>query len=200
MDNNNEEVPPFRHFESTAGRLHHFYISEIIGPPKDYVDMIHIIRTAQPNDIIYIYLNTPGGRIDTGAQIISTMHSSGAKIITVAEGEVCSLGTMIFLCGDEMILQDHSLFMIHNHSGGATGKGHEYLAAAEGTSKWFEEMAKIVYTGFLTDDEFRLMMNGKDYWFTAEETRNRLVKYSKYLEKKAKKAKKELKKAQKEEK
>ena len=181
------EQKPFRYFEQPATlKIHHFYISDSIGEPKDYIDMIHKIKFAGSNDIINIYLNTPGGYLNTGAQIITAIRASNAHVVTHVEGEVCSLGTLIFLSGDEMVVHDGSLFMIHNHSGHAHGKGHEYLAQAAAQSKWFEGIARKAYVGFLTEEEFQDMINGKDFWFDADNVRKRLNRYVKYLSKQAK--------------
>lgn len=184
-DNTQEQSEKhFKHFEQQANaKIHHFYLSKVIAEPDNYVEMIHHIKTAGPQDLIYIYLNTSGGQVNTGVQIIAAMRMSGAHIITVVEGEVCSLGTLIFLSGDEMICQEGSIFMIHNHSSGQVGKGHEYLAQAQATAKWFEELARSTYVGFLTEDEFNRMIKGEDFWFNTTEVRKRLVKYCKYLKK-----------------
>ena len=176
--------PAVLYFEAPlAGKAHHFYLSESIGAAKDYVEMIQRIKSASPHDVIYIYLNTPGGFINTGIQIISAIKMSQAHVVTVLEGEVCSLGTLIFLHGDEMVVHDHCLFMIHNHSGGAYGKGHEYLASANATARWFEQLARDTYLGFLTEEEIKRMLAGEDFWMCSDEVRERLQHYVKHLEK-----------------
>lgn len=183
------KVKAFQYFEQpAAAKVHHFYISKLVGEPEHYIEMIHRIKFAGPHDMIYIYLNTAGGYLGTGVQLMSAMKMSNAHVVTVVEGEVCSLGTLIFLSGDEMVIQDGSLFMIHNHSSGQAGKGHEYLAQANATAKWFEEIARKTYLGFLTESEFDRMIKGEDFWMTTEEVRKRLTKYCKYLEKQAKEA------------
>ena len=186
-DNENESPKPFAYYESPTGqRVHHFYISEGVDEPAKYVDMIHRIKTAGPNDLIYIYLNTPGGRIDTGLQIISAMKSSPAHVVTVMEGEVCSLGTLIFLSGDEFIVHDHCMFMIHNYSGGTYGKGHEQVAQLEAMTREWGKLASDVYIPFLSEDELERVIQGQDLWMGSEEVRDRLQKMIKIMEKEAK--------------
>jgi len=178
------EPKRFAYYEQQINaKIHHFYLSGMILSPEHYVDMIHRIKCAGPQDLINIYLNTEGGFITTGVQLIAAMRSSPAHIITHAEGEVSSLGTMIFLSGDEMVVQDGTSFMIHNHSGGQFGKGHEYLAQASFMVKWFDEIARKIYLGFLTEDEYSSMIKGEDLWFTAGEVRKRLTKYVRHLTK-----------------
>lgn len=178
-----EPASQFVYYVSPVQRVHHFYLSKPIGEPADYIEMIHRIKRAGPNDVVYIYLNTPGGFTSTGVQIISAMRTSQAHIVTVLEGEVASLGTLIFLSGDEFVVHDHCLFMIHNFSGGTYGKGHEQVAQIEGTVKWFEKLAKQTYLPFLTEEELDRVTRGEDMWMDSDEVRRRLTRMVKILRK-----------------
>lgn len=152
----------------------HFYLSDEIGEPAEYVEMIHRIKTAGPGDMIFIHLNTPGGRLDTGIQIINAMRASQAKIVTVFDSMAYSLGTLIFLAGDEYIVHDHAMMMIHNWRGATVGKGNEQVAQLEATVKWFASLAKKIYVPFLTDEELAGVLEGKDMWMQSPEIRKRL--------------------------
>ena len=97
-DEEEKERKPYNYFEQAVqSKIHHFYISEGIGSPDKYVDMIHKIRMAGPEETVCIHLNSPGGSIDTGVQLINAMRSSQANIIASVESEACSLATMNFL-------------------------------------------------------------------------------------------------------
>ena len=183
-----------RIYESYSTRVSHFYLSDQIKEPANYIEMVHRIKTAGSDEIIYIYLNTPGGCLTTGIQIISAMAASQARIVTVLEGEACSLGSMIFLCGHEFIVNDHCLFMIHNFSGGGNnGKGHEQVAQLEATVNWFTKMAQDIYIPFLSQDELISVLNGQDIWLDSDQVRIRLVKMIKAIKKQQKDEVKRLK-------
>jgi ATP-dependent protease ClpP protease subunit len=185
IEENKEEIRIcFEH--NNPGKTFHIYLLDEIQFPKEYINIIHTIKTASPHDIIYMYLNTPGGYLDTGVQLISAMRASQAHVITVLEGTVASLGALLFLCGDEFIVNPHILLMIHNHSGGQWGKGHEYLAKAEATAKWFETIARDVYRDFLTEDELKEMLDGKDFWLQTEDVKKRLERKIKAVNKRMK--------------
>lgn len=172
-----EKKKPYKHFEQTFQFQHiHFYLSEEIGEPDAYAEMIHRILMANPNDIIFIHLNISGGRLDTGIQLINAMQNSQAKIVTILDGMAYSLGTLIFLAGDEMMVNDHCIVMFHNFRGGVVGKGHEITSQLEATVKWFTEMAKQIYIPFLSEEEFNRMLKGEDFWMRSNEIRNRLEK------------------------
>jgi len=173
---------PYTYVESMlALKIHHFYLSQSIEEPERYIDMIHKIKSAGPGETIYIYLNTPGGRLDTAMQLINAMRISQAKIVTVVEAEAHSAGTLIFLCGDEFIVHDNCSMMFHNFSGGAIGKGNEMKLQIDATVKWFSKLAKDIYYPFLSHQEIDDMINGKDLWMESEEVRKRLKKMVKIL-------------------
>jgi ATP-dependent protease ClpP protease subunit len=173
---------PYHHFESAISSTQiHFYLSQEIGQPYDYIDMMHRITTASPYDVIYIHLNTTGGRLDTGIQMINAMRNSPAKIITCLECNAFSLGTLIFLSGDEMIVNDNCMLMFHDYNGGTGGKGNEQVLQLAATNKWFTSLLKSVYVPFLTDDEVDRILRGEDIWMTSPEVKKRLNRMIKTL-------------------
>lgn len=187
-----EQKQPFTYYESSMSlKMHHIYLSEGIDEPEKYVEMIHRIKSANPGEVIYIYLNTPGGRLDTAIQIINAMRVSQAKIVTVVEAEAHSAGTMIFLCGDEFIVHDNCSMMFHNFSGGTYGKGNEMKLQIDATTRWFNKLAKDIYYPFLSHQEIDNMIDGKDIWMESEEIRKRLKKMVKILAGEKKKQTKE---------
>lgn len=172
-----EEIKPYHYYEQTLQKkIHHFYLSSQIVEQHHYVDMIHKIHNAGPEEAIYLHLNTPGGYLTTGVQMLNAMRASNAHIIASAESHVASLGTLLFLAADEYIVHDHSFMMFHNYSGGVSGKGHEQLAALDATSKWFRSIAEKYYIPFMSQEEFNRMMNGEDLYFHSEQIRKRLNK------------------------
>lgn len=173
---------PYRQFEQTYTAQHiHFYLSEDIGEPSGYVDMIYRISTALPGDTIFIHLNTEGGQLDTGVQLINAMQNSQAKIVTILEGVAYSLGTLIFLAGDEMVVNDFCQIMLHNFNGGLVGKGNELTSELNATLKWFTTLAKTIYIPFLTEDEFARISRGEDLWMQSPDIRKRLERMVKQV-------------------
>ncbi len=168
-------VKPYQYFEQLmTKRIHHFYLSKVIEEPEHYVDMVHRIRMAGPEDAVFIHLNTPGGDLSTGVQIINAMAASQAHIICSVESESYSLGTMIFLSADEFIVQENCMMMFHQWTGGVYGKGHEQKSQLIATETWFNDLARTIYIPFLSEDEFNSMIEGKDLWIQSESIKERL--------------------------
>lgn len=170
------QIPtPYSVFEHTRlQRILHFYLSETIGDPKNYTKMIHSIRTASAADIIYIHLNTPGGRLDTGIQIINAIKDTDARVVGVLDSKAYSLGTLILLACDEFQIHDNCLFMIHNYSSGTFGKGNEQKAEMQATEIWFKKIAHKYYFPFLSKEEIEKVLNGTDIWMDSDEVKKRL--------------------------
>lgn len=182
-----EARKPYSYYEQQmVRRIHHFYLSEEIGEPKGYVDMVHRIKMAGPEEMVYIHLNTPGGHLDAGVQIVNAIQSTQAHVICSVEAESHSLGTLIFLAADEFIVHDNCLMMFHNFSGGVFGKGHEQKAQLDATIEWFTELARKLYVPFLSTEEFESIVDGKDLWLRSDDIRTRLKTMVAHLEKEKK--------------
>lgn len=166
---------PYKEFSQTFTAQHvHFYISKPIGAPDEYTEMIHRMTVSGPQDVIFIHLNTPGGQLNTGVALINAMQNSQAKIVTVLEGEAYSLGSLIFLAGDEMVVNENCLMMVHNFNGGLIGKGNEMVSELEASIKWFAVLAKDIYVPFLSEEELARIVRGEDFWMQTAEIRSRL--------------------------
>jgi len=169
------EKKPYKMYEQAQIAQHiHFYLSKEVGEPDAYTDMIYRITVAAPQDTVYIHLNSPGGQIDTGVQIINAMQNSQAKVVTILESTAYSLATLIFLSGDEMIVNDNCMMMFHNFNGGLVGKGNELVSELEATVKWFTSLAQDIYVPFLTVEEFAQITRGEDRWMQTPEIKVRL--------------------------
>lgn len=166
---------PFYHQQQPASQFR-FYLTDDIEEPDRYHQMCQVLRQATERDQVYIHLNSGGGRLDSTVQIIAAMRESKAEVVTVADGVVASAATLLFLAGDGYIVNPHCLFMVHNFSGGAYGKGHELESQIFADIKWFTRIANDLYEGFLTKAEARKVFKGEDYWFTADEVMTRLAR------------------------
>jgi ATP-dependent protease ClpP protease subunit len=166
----------------TLGHLYEFYISGPIEGPEEYTEMFDKIRHATEMDVIKLYINSPGGSLSTAIQFLRVASESSAEIITSAEGECMSAATIMFLSGHSFEVTPHSMFMFHNYSGGAFGKGGEMIDQLQYERKWSERLLKDVYKNFLTEEEILSMLNNKDIWMDGEDVIERLKKRNELIE------------------
>jgi len=178
------EIKAYEYYEQTlVSKIQHYYLSGYIDIPALYVDMIHKIRLASSDETVIIHLNTQGGDLSTGIQLINAMKYSEAHIVCSLEGEAYSLGSLIFLAADEFLIHDHSTMMIHNFSGGIYGKGNEQVQQLEATIKWFNTLTRDYYIPFITEAELVDILKGEDLWLQADDIRKRLNKMVKMMTK-----------------
>lgn len=161
---------------------HSVYLSEEIQGPCEYIDLVHELRAAAPHDEFTIYLNTDGGRVDAGLQLINAMWDSQATITTVLDPHAYSMGAFIFLAGDVQVVPDNAQLMLHHYSSGLLGKGNEQLAEVRAASRNFEKLFKSICHPFLALEEISNIMNGQDLWLDADDIRRRLKRIAKAAE------------------
>ena len=64
-------------------------------------------------DVINVHINSHGGEVGEGLAIYNMLKNHKAKVITYCEGFACSIASVIFMAGDERIMRQASLAMIH---------------------------------------------------------------------------------------
>jgi ATP-dependent protease ClpP protease subunit len=168
-------------FQNMRGNIYSFYLFDDIRDAESYVNWFHTIRNANANDIVKIHLNSSGGMVSTTIQFLRVLRETEAQVVISVEGNCMSAATMIFLAADTVEVSPHSIFMFHNYSGGAAGKGGEIYTQVAHMQQWSEALLQDVYEGFLTKKEIQLILNGQDIWMTSEEVMTRVRKKAKYL-------------------
>lgn len=162
-------------------KLISYYLSGEIIEPENYINVFQIIRSAGPNDLVKIHINSSGGLLSTAIQFMRVLLETQATVIASVEGDCCSAATMIMLAADEVELSPHSTFLFHNYSGGAIGKGGELFEKIEHLQQWSSDLFHDVYNGFLSESEIQDIMKGKDIWMSAKEVKARIDKRNKRI-------------------
>ena len=160
-----------------------FYLTGHIEEAKQFQDWNQIMRTATENDAIIIHINSGGGDMFTVIQLLRSMTESPATIVASVEGQCMSAATLIFLSADVCEISEHSHFMFHTYSSGNWGKGSEQLASVTADDKWARHLFNSVYKNFLTPQEIKEIVDGKDLWMNPAEVKKRLEERNKKAQK-----------------
>lgn len=169
-------------FMSDYGNLIEFYLCGEIGDADDYIEWFHIISNARESDIIKININSPGGNLFTAVQLLQALECSSAHLVMNVAGACMSAATLIFLAGDEYLVNEHSAFLFHNYSGGVIGKGGEMYQSVIHQRKWSEHILRKAYKNFLTEEEINSMIDDKDIWMDCDTVVERLKARNELLE------------------
>lgn len=159
---------------------YHFYLSDKVIEPVHYIDMVETIRNASEADTVYIYLNTQGGNVNTGIQLVNACRESAATIHTVLDGEAGSLGALLLLVGDIITINDNGMLMFHNYSSINAGKGHEQRSKILAEGLWYVEFLKDICFPFLSEAEIDKIANGSDIWLNAVDAKERVVRLAEH--------------------
>lgn len=150
------------------------YLVGALGPPEDYLDEFQAIREAAEGDHINIFLNGPGGYLNTAQQFINVIHNTKAQVICHIEGECHSALTIIFLAAHNWVVNHNCIMLIHNYSGGAYGKGQDILQNVVANDKHVNTLFASMYEGFLSEEEIIKVQTNQDIWLDMEEINKRL--------------------------
>lgn len=73
------------------------------------------IQALDPSiEVINVHINSYGGEVAEGLAIYNMLRNHPAKIRTYCDGFACSIASVIFMAGDERIMGNASLLMVHN--------------------------------------------------------------------------------------
>lgn len=180
-----------RYSTRQAVNIHEFYLCGDVESPEQYIEWFDIIRHAGQNDVIKLYINSPGGDMFTAIQFLRVLNETEANILVSVEGACMSAATMLFMCGDSFEVSEHSMFMFHNYSSGVVGKGGEMYDQLQHQRIWSEKLLREIYSDFLTEKEIVSILDNKDLWMDGDEVIKRLKSKVKKMEKTAKTTEKE---------
>ena len=115
-------------------------------------------------DTINVKINSYGGEVAEGLAIYNTLRNSKAKVRTECDGFACSIASVIFMAGDERVMNDASLLMIHNAWISACGNASELRKAADDAEKVNEQSIKAYMSRVsIEEDELRALMDAETF-------------------------------------
>lgn len=118
---------------------------------------------------IDLHINSPGGEVFDGITIYNMIKNHPAKVTTYIDGLAASIASVIALSGDEVIMADNALFMMHNPYGSVMGDSEEMRKFADTLDKVTDSivMAYVSKSGKSETDIRGLM--GEETWLSATE-------------------------------
>ena len=154
---------------SKASKVVDVYIFDEIGMggvnAQGFIEEIKSFKDSPMN----LHINCVGGDVFDGMAIYNIIKKRTAKTTVYIEGIAASMGSVIALAADSVVMAENSLFMIHNAWGGAMGEAKEMKKTAKLLDKISGEIADIyVKKTKLPYDKVKEMMD-EETWLNAEE-------------------------------
>lgn len=125
----------------------------------------------QGNKPINMYINSPGGSVIDGLQIIDTMNFINSPISTTCLGMAASMGAVILSCGEkgERYVLTHSRVMIHQISSKMGGTYEDMRIEFEQTERCKKDVYNILAQNIgKTNEEIETLCD-RNNWFIGQE-------------------------------
>jgi len=115
---------------------------------------------------IRVHINSYGGEVAEGLAIYNILRNHKAKVTTICEGFACSIASVIFMAGDERIMNNASLLMIHNAWMYTAGNAAQLRKDAEDLEK-ITQASIEAYKGRATisEEEIKSLLDAETWLF-----------------------------------
>ena len=148
-----------------------------ISKPSEWHEELYYIRKANSkSDLVNFHVNSFGGRLDTLSVLHGELQKSPAQFHGILEGAAASAGSAIFLMCDTQEVMPLGSMMIHTSQmsySGAANQMEDFGVAANRQARVFLE---TFYKDFMTQEEIERALDGKEFFFEADEVKERLKK------------------------
>lgn len=120
-------------------------------------------------DKIDVYINSYGGEVAEGLAIYNALKRHKAKVTTYCDGFACSIASVIFMAGDERVMNESSLLMIHNAWTYAVGNAEELRKQAEDLEKITQASVEAYKShSNLSEEEIKELMDNETWILPTE--------------------------------
>lgn len=156
-------------------RVAEIYILEEIGQDwwtGDGVaakEFIEAVRALGEVDRIELHVSSPGGSVVDGLAIYNFLRQHPAPVTAYVDGIAASIASVIVMAGDEVVMPENALLMIHDPWSVVVGNAADLRKTADDLDKIKAGIvaAYVRKTGLPRDEVGRLM--SEESWLTAAE-------------------------------
>lgn len=146
------------------------FLYGIIGDAYDKCDAATIVPLINAADgDITLRINSPGGLVFDGLAILNALQQHSGKVIVKIDGFAGSMASVIAMTGDEIIMAESGLLMIHNPTDGQYGDAEELRKTADRLDKVKAQIVAVYIskTG-LSEADITTMMDAETYLDASE--------------------------------
>ena len=131
------------------------------------------LEAENPKKEIQMYINSPGGIVTSGLAIYDTMQYVRSPIVTLCLGMAASMGSFLLMAGekDQRIALPNARIMVHQPSGGYSGKASDIERHAEDIIKTKKRLNELYAKHTGQPIEVVEETLDRDYFMTAEEAK-----------------------------
>ncbi|TDW94825.1 MULTISPECIES: ClpP family protease [Kribbella] len=132
-----------------------------------------LLNAQDPTADIWLYINSPGGSVDSGMAIYDTMQWISNDVATVGMGLAASMGQFLLCAGakNKRYALPHARIMMHQPSGGMGGTASDIKIQAEQSLHLKALLFRLISEH--TGQPLEQVENDadRDRWFTADQAK-----------------------------
>lgn len=104
-----------------------------------------LVMDAESQDEIRIFINSPGGHVESGDTIFDMIRFVGSPVKVIGTGWVASAGALIYAAADleNRYSLPNTRFLLHQPAGGATGQASDIAIEAQEIIKMRRRLNEI---------------------------------------------------------
>ena len=132
-----------------------------------------VALAAASDEDIRIYVNSPGGHVESGDSIHDMIKFIKPKVWMIGTGWVASAGALIYVAApkEQRLCLPNTRFLLHQPSGGTRGMASDIEIQAREIIKMNERLNKIFADATGQPIDKIAKDTDRDYWLSAEEAK-----------------------------
>lgn len=129
------------------------------------------LQKEDPKKDITLYINSPGGHVQSGMAIVDTMNHVSCDVATIAVGWAASMGAILLTSGEKgkRYALKNAEVMLHQPLGGAEGQASDIEITAKHIVRTKNKLYDLLVNSTGQTKEKIEKDFDRDYWMTAEE-------------------------------
>lgn len=144
------------------------FINGVIDESNSPAIAAKLLDLGKDDKPITIVINSPGGSVIDGAEIISAMQAAKGPVDTVCVQICASMAAMIHQYGTHRLMLDRSIVMFHPASGGVQGEVDKSFSRLGAIREYIAEMELNVASRSRISYEQYKSLSGVEWWVSAQ--------------------------------
>jgi ATP-dependent Clp protease, protease subunit len=135
-------------------------------PAKAFLDEL---KALGPVAELTVRINSPGGSVFDGVAIYNALKRHNASITVWVDGIAASIASMIAMAGDEVVMPENAMLVLHDPSGLVAGTASDMRAMADALNRMKSGMVAAYRDKSGRDDAEIEGLMAAETWLSAEE-------------------------------
>ena len=149
---------------------YHVYLDENFIEPSYYRNVLDLLRDGSENDTFIFHLNTYGGRDDSGMALVRAIQNTSSDTIAVIERNCMSMGAVVAVSCNQLIVNKGANMMIHDIQFGTCGSGSNNKRYVDFIKSESDKEMEELFKEFLTEVEMKeVIYNSSDLYLNDEQ-------------------------------